>query len=429
MRRDVTPLPAIAAGKGPFRVKGMPSGSGGACAAPDKEPGSFEVPLESGSLQALAVRIHELGHLGLLRMGALPSGLLSALKRARIHFGWVQFSLDVVVNSFMLARGNPEISRLQLWSGLPPPDIPRWMAAMEFLRCEGLSRELNMRMSLQGRAHFITQELELLCSTAQLLRNCGSQAGNVGTTCKPLLSIKEMRALLLPLQKTFGPKSMQAGHSLVDSGYLEASGGKPDSSSDPGVNQWGKMEIIEPPLVLHSGKPDKMAKKLIAGFSGPFRFPHRAVPAADGRAFGLKKRNHGGTILIDCSGSMNISIDQLRSLVSRSAAPTVAVYAGLPDNDSGSLAIVSKGGRFADMEEVASHFGKGNLVDGPALRWLSRQAAPRLWISDGHVTGRGDTSAANLEAEAGRIQKAARIRRIESFEACARRLGAAGNWR
>lgn len=414
MRQLVSPLPAIAAGKGPFRVTGVSSDSSASCAPPSGgEPGLFNVPLETGSIQALATRMHELGHLGLVRIGAIPNDTLLKLKRERIHCGWVQFALDVVVNAFMMARGNPEIARLELWSGVLPTEIPRWLAAMEFLRSEGLTRELQMRMSLQARAHFSRAEVTLLCSTAAVLRSRGAQAA--------LLPVDDLRKLLRRLQKTFGPDSTNARDPLLEFDVVVSEQyGRGHRSAESEQNEWGPMVLMNPALNFRcTGSRGKATKKLIASYCGAFRFPHRAlVPGADGRAFGLKRRIHGGTVLIDCSGSMNLTTDQLRSLVWRAPAATVALYAGLPGNENGLLLRIAKDGWVGDIEEATSRFGSGNIIDGPALRWLSRQAVPRIWISDGCVTGRGDTAGINFDHETDSIVRTARIKRIELLEEC-----------
>jgi len=56
------------------------------------------------------------------------------------------------------------------------------------------------------------------------------------------------------------------------------------------------------------------------------------------------------------------------------------------------------------------------LVDGPALEWLAKQNGPRIWISDGSVTGIGDSQAANLFMEAGAILRKGNIRRFGSVD-------------
>lgn len=412
MRSLVSPLPAIAAGEGPFRVTAAPSGSGACCAPPSGgEPGLFNVPLETDSIQALAIRMHELGHLGLARMGAIPRDTLTKLHKSRIHSGWVQFALDVVVNAFMIARGNGELAHLELWNGVLPAKIPRWVAAMEFLRSQGLSREMQVRMSLQARAQFSRNEINLLCSTAKLLQDYGAKASS--------LSIDDLRKLLQKLQKTFGPESTAASDPILEAVIRvpeQCHGGRHRSAKSE-HSEWGSMVLINPPL-NHRCTRMRAAKTVIASYCGAFRFPHRAlIPGADGRAFGLKRRVHACTVLIDCSGSMSLTTDQLHSYLSGAPAATVALYAG-SDDASGLLILIAKNGWVADIEEASSRFGKGNIIDGPALRWLSRQTGPRIWVSDGCVTGRGDIAGINLDHETHSILRTARIQRIESLEEC-----------
>ena len=101
-----------------------------------------------------------------------------------------------------------------------------------------------------------------------------------------------------------------------------------------------------------------------------------------GKAF--RRRNHGGTVVIDCSGSMNLSVKSIRDLITAIPAATVAGYAsGL---HIGWLRIFAARGRMTDQEHLAFESG-GNGVDLPVIRWLARQPGPRIWICDGMVTG------------------------------------------
>jgi hypothetical protein len=47
------------------------------------------------------------------------------------------------------------------------------------------------------------------------------------------------------------------------------------------------------------------------------------------------------------------------------------------------------------------------------LQWLAKQPEPRLWISDGYVTGKHDTTSVDLGAEAQVICNRANISRIK----------------
>ena len=63
-------------------------------------------------------------------------------------------------------------------------------------------------------------------------------------------------------------------------------------------------------------------------------------------------------------------------------------------------------------------------MDLPALEWLSRQAEPRLWVSDGGVTGVGDEGCARLRERCFAIARRGRITRVDDPSAALESLGA-----
>lgn len=90
----------------------------------------------------------------------------------------------------------------------------------------------------------------------------------------------------------------------------------------------------------------------------------------------------------------------------------MAVYAG--NGRLGTLVIVASRGRIAGAEALrAAARGNGNVIDGPALRWLARQPEPRIWISDGQVTGIADRPSSDLAVDAIHICRKARITRAD----------------
>src|ERR1700683_1816294 len=95
-------------------------------------------------------------------------------------------------------------------------------------------------------------------------------------------------------------------------------------------------------------------RKLVCGYTGAFRFPSRALPAADGRAFTSRRQrsSHCGALLIDCSGSMSkqVTHQRLMAVLERSPSATIGLYAGGPTNRSGSLLIVARNSMHAAQE-------------------------------------------------------------------------------
>ena len=119
------------------------------------------------------------------------------------------------------------------------------------------------------------------------------------------------------------------------------------------------------------------------------------------RIFRQWVRKRGATVLIDVSGSMDLSPDAIESILGASpTAAVVAMYSGV--GEEGEFCIVGLGNRHADARHLEP-FGRGNIVDVPALRWLAGQPAPRIWISDGAVTGRHDAPSERIRAECQRI--------------------------
>jgi len=96
----------------------------------------------------------------------------------------------------------------------------------------------------------------------------------------------------------------------------------------------------------------------------------------------------------------------------------------LRSGDRGELRVVVRDGRRAAPRDLEP-YGGGNIVDLPALKWLARQAAPRVWISDGHVTGCGDISTAAIEKRCKEICAEAGIVRVPDAAGAVKALSAA----
>ena len=178
-------------------------------------------------------------------------------------------------------------------------------------------------------------------------------------------------------------------------------------------SKWGEMRIET--LHTSQNRPVPAAARRIA-FSD-----HGAVLGAahrlhmDGRVFTRRRRQRGGTVLIDASGSMRFSPSDLERVITAAPLATVGIYGGR--GRSGTLTIVASKGRMAASALIkAASCQHGNVVDGPALRWLARQPEPRIWISDGRVTGIADQPSSDLAVDAIHICRKARITRAEKTD-------------
>lgn len=175
--------------------------------------------------------------------------------------------------------------------------------------------------------------------------------------------------------------------------------------------EWGKMELKRPPL------PERMPV-------GMKSYKNRAndrgqIPVnwhrycTDMKLFNRrrKKNNESGTILVDQSGSMSLSTDELIEILARWPGVIVAGYSG--HGGVGYLRILAEKGKRVHDRDLPARVG-GNIVDGPALDWLCKQPGPRVWISDGLVTGAYENTDRNLLLDAARKVKKGRIIRVEN---------------
>lgn len=184
-----------------------------------------------------------------------------------------------------------------------------------------------------------------------------------------------------------------------------------DASSE--IVPWGELRSVNTLSML---APRTAGRRF--GHTSTFR-NEGAMPNAvhrwsiDGRIFRRRRPAPGGTVLVDVSGSMSLSADDLREIVLAAPAATVAMYSG--SDNRGDVTIVARRGKVAserDMARAQARSGGGNVIDGPALRWLAGQPGPRVWVSDGYVTGTRDRFARNLIAEAFAIVARAGIVRV-----------------
>lgn len=155
----------------------------------------------------------------------------------------------------------------------------------------------------------------------------------------------------------------------------------------------GKMEIVHCALTIKNVWHKR--KNTDTGYV--FRHPDRVL--TDGRCFSAnRKAPFIGTILIDCSGSMRLSTEQIELIVREGCGCTVAGYSG--HGSAGKLQILSENGH---MVSELPNFQMGNVIDVPALNWLSEHRGNKIWISDGGVTGIGDHLKSAITADCANI--------------------------
>ena len=213
-----------------------------------------------------------------------------------------------------------------------------------------------------------------------------------------------------------GPEARPGGGGDDEGDGPPAPGGAGGGSDGLGS---GHLEVVEAPLTRVHAAAQRLRPVWRAAVEGsrPGAL-HRW--ALDKAVFKRRTRRAGGSVLIDCSGSMSLGEGEIDGILRASGGGAlVAVYSGR--RDRGQLRIVARGGRRAEREHL-HRFGGGNVVDAPALEWLSRQPAPRLWVSDGGVSGIDDRPSKALRKRCAELCRRGRIRRYEDAEAATRAL-------
>lgn len=183
---------------------------------------------------------------------------------------------------------------------------------------------------------------------------------------------------------------------------------------------WGKPDAITKaamPLALPPWKLQRVARAVDEGTIP--RYMHRWP--SDKRVFARTKRLPGGTLLVDDSGSMGLSAEELDRIIDMLPVATVAVYAGEDGLDGGEIRVVAQDGKRAVAEDLSTPYG-GNGIDGPALEWLGEQNGPRIWITDGGVSSISHGFEQEAKDDAHRLCVKHKINVARSVEVALKRL-------
>lgn len=174
-----------------------------------------------------------------------------------------------------------------------------------------------------------------------------------------------------------------------------------ESSVDGG---WELAVLAKPDLsISHTGL---IGRRIRAAREGKYvRDLGRIISDPEQRVFGRKTRALGGVVVVDCSGSMSLTDEEMKAIMRSSAGCTVIAYSSGGSGSQGepNIWLVARRGR--QVRDLPA-FPGGNGVDGPALEYglsFRTHNAPVVWISDTHVTGAHGYSQAKLRAQCLRL--------------------------
>jgi hypothetical protein len=162
-----------------------------------------------------------------------------------------------------------------------------------------------------------------------------------------------------------------------------------------------------------------------AATSGPtMRYPSRLLTDHHKRAFARRTSMHGGIVLIDQSGSMDLDESALGALLRRAPDALVVGYSHRPGDGGATPNVWILANRGAVAHTCPSG-NVGNGVDGPVLRWAvarRRGGEPLIWVTDGQVTDSHDHPDELLTTECATLVRQHRIRLVREMPDAARAL-------
>ena len=153
-----------------------------------------------------------------------------------------------------------------------------------------------------------------------------------------------------------------------------------------------------------------LARKRIATNAGvnPRRVT-RMLTDPQRRVFDRKRRTTGGVVVIDMSGSMHLTTEDVERMVVASPGCTVIGYSHTTHRRGGqenqpNVWVLARDGR--RVEHIPTETS-GNGVDGPAVEYAVKQARkgdPVIWVCDGYVTSCDDDDCYdNLDEQCARL--------------------------
>ncbi len=161
------------------------------------------------------------------------------------------------------------------------------------------------------------------------------------------------------------------------------------------IPRWGELRVEKLPLTVLV--PGTIGKKRVPSNTGrhPRRL-HRYLTDPEMRIFDRTIKGVGGVMVLDCSGSMDLTKKQIREILQAAPGVTVLGYTDRGANSPNAWVLADKG----RMCEELPFTGQGNGVDLPALEWgvahKQRSNSPVIWVSDGGVCGDGQGSSEAL---------------------------------
>ena len=193
----------------------------------------------------------------------------------------------------------------------------------------------------------------------------------------------------------------------------------PSRLGGAGASEVGKFAVM---LELHLDRPNRVngflgRRKRASNIGRHPRHLERLLTDPERRIFDRRARCQGGVVLIDQSGSMQLTEDDLWRVINAAPGCVIIGYSHAPHSvETPNIWVLADRGAVTDKVPPGNG---GNGVDGPALEFALKKRKNResmIWICDGHVTDGSDQYESDLTEECGRLVALHDIHQVADLE-------------
>jgi hypothetical protein len=192
------------------------------------------------------------------------------------------------------------------------------------------------------------------------------------------------------------PKHYQADNIMtqIDNAVNELTSIDTEIQQSAGKHRWANATFINGNLTKDLAGALRVRRNRPSDVGAVPKYINRWV--TDKHVFARKRQSlKGGTVAIDCSGSMHFNAQDIEEVISLLPASTIVGYAGASEayarNNNmpeGVIEVFAKNQRTIEHYDDTYIYSKGygeNFVDVPAILWLASQPKPRMLVSDMEV--------------------------------------------
>lgn len=142
-------------------------------------------------------------------------------------------------------------------------------------------------------------------------------------------------------------------------------------------------------LVYNMKPPMRISRRIRrADYGSRILRPLKFETDPEGRGWGRRLPAVGAVVVVDCSGSMGISNEEVREAMLAAPDSTVIGYSGTGQGGKPNVCLLAEGNRVRNPEAMP-RFDASNSCDLSAIMWAldNRRNRPVVWVSDFGVSG------------------------------------------